>query len=42
VKSLGPIQHDVTRVWLSDDLKRMSMTWREYRGDAWLYKVVRS
>jgi hypothetical protein len=40
-KRLGTIPHAITRMSVSNDLKRMSMMWRDYRGDAWLYKVVR-
>ena len=40
-KRLGAIPHAVTRFTASADLKRAAFMWREYRGDAWLYRVVR-
>jgi hypothetical protein len=40
-RRLGTIPHAVTQFNASADLKRASFMWREYRGDAWLYKVVR-
>ncbi len=41
VRRIGTIPHAVNRMSVSADLKRAAFMWREYRGDAWMYKVVR-
>jgi Tol biopolymer transport system component len=40
-KTLGPLAHVANIVSVSDDLQRATITWREYRGDAWMYSVRR-
>jgi Tol biopolymer transport system component len=40
-KKLGPLGHVSNIVSVSDDLKRATVAWREYRGDAWMYRVVK-
>jgi Tol biopolymer transport system component/tRNA A-37 threonylcarbamoyl transferase component Bud32 len=40
-KTLGPLAHVANLVSVSDDLQRATITWREYRGDAWMYSVRR-
>jgi tRNA A-37 threonylcarbamoyl transferase component Bud32 len=40
-KALGPLGHVSNVVSVSDDLQRVAITWREYRGDAWMYSVRR-
>ena len=40
-KSVGPLAHVSNVVSVSDDLRRATIMWREYRGDAWMYRVVR-
>jgi tRNA A-37 threonylcarbamoyl transferase component Bud32 len=40
-KTLGPLAHVSNVVSVSDDLQRATITWREYRGDAWMYRVVK-
>ncbi|HJR34228.1 MAG TPA: hypothetical protein VJ817_04720, partial [Gemmatimonadales bacterium] len=40
VEPLGGIPHAVNRLTVSSDLKRATLAWRDYRGDAWLYRVV--
>ena len=40
-KTLGPLAHVANVVSVSDDLQRATITWREYRGDAWMYSVRR-
>jgi hypothetical protein len=40
-KTLGPLAHASNIVSVSDDLERATITWREYRGDAWMYRVVK-
>ena len=40
-KPIGPLAHVSNIVSVSDDLKRATITWREYRGDAWMYRVVK-
>jgi hypothetical protein len=40
-KSLGPLGHVSNIVSVSDDLERATIMWREYRGDAWMYRVVK-
>jgi hypothetical protein len=41
IERLGSIPHPVTAVAVSADLRRAVVTTRDYRGDAWLSKVVR-
>lgn len=38
---LGEVPHVATTMSVSRDLKRASLMWREYRGDAWMYRVVK-
>jgi tRNA A-37 threonylcarbamoyl transferase component Bud32 len=38
---LGGIGHVARSVSLSRDLKRATVMWRDYRGDAWMYRVVK-
>jgi hypothetical protein len=40
-KMIGAMGHVATTVTLSQDLKRATLMWREYRGDAWMYRVVK-
>jgi len=40
-KTVGPITHVSNIVSVSNDLKRATITWRESRGDAWMYRVVK-
>lgn len=40
-KSLGALAHVSNAISLSKDLKRATIMWREYRGDAWMYRVVK-
>jgi hypothetical protein len=40
-KPVGPLAHVSNIVSVSDDLKRATIMWREYRGDAWMYRVVK-
>jgi tRNA A-37 threonylcarbamoyl transferase component Bud32 len=40
-KSLGALSHVANAISLSKDLARATITWREYRGDAWMYRVVK-
>ena len=40
-KPLGALGHVSNIVSVSDDLKRATIMWREYRGDAWMYRVVK-
>jgi hypothetical protein len=40
-QKLGAIAHLATTLTLSRDLKRAALMWREYRGDAWVYRVVK-
>ena len=40
VEKLGRIPHPVRAFSVSGDLARATMSWREYHGDAWLYRVV--
>jgi Tol biopolymer transport system component len=40
-KSLGALGHVANTVSLSKDLARATIMWREYRGDAWMYRVVK-
>ena len=41
VQRLGAIPHVATQFDYSADLKRVTMGWAEYRGDAWMYRVVK-
>ena len=41
VEPLGRIPHAVGRLSVSSDLARATLGWREYHGDAWLYRVVK-
>lgn len=38
---VGAMGHVATTVTLSRDFKRATLMWREYRGDAWMYRVVK-
>ncbi|HKP28929.1 MAG TPA: protein kinase [Gemmatimonadales bacterium] len=38
---LGTVPHPLRWLSVSDDLKRATIGWRDYRGDAWLYRVVK-
>jgi len=38
---VGAIGHIAGTLSLSQDLKRATLGWREYRGDAWMYRVVK-
>jgi hypothetical protein len=40
-KSLGGLAHVSNVVSVSKDLARATIMWREYRGDAWMYRVVK-
>ena len=40
-KTVGAIAHVAGQVSLSRDLKRATITWRDYRGDAMMYRVVK-
>jgi tRNA A-37 threonylcarbamoyl transferase component Bud32 len=41
VKTVGPLAHVSNAISVSKDLKRATVMWREYRGDAWMYRVVK-
>jgi hypothetical protein len=41
VKTVGPLAHVSNAISVSRDLKRSTVMWREYRGDAWMYRVVK-
>jgi hypothetical protein len=41
VERLGTVPHPAGTVSVSADLQRATMGWRDYRGDAWLYRVVK-
>jgi hypothetical protein len=41
VKTVGPLAHVSNSISVSDDLERATVMWREYRGDAWMYRVVK-
>ena len=41
VQRLGAIPHIATQLDYSEDLKRVTVGWAEYRGDAWMYRVVK-
>ncbi len=38
---IGNVGHVATTLSLSRDLKRATLMWRDYRGDAWMYRVVK-
>jgi tRNA A-37 threonylcarbamoyl transferase component Bud32 len=38
---IGALAHVSNAISLSKDLERATITWREYRGDAWMYRVVK-
>ena len=40
-KLLGSIGHVATWLTVSRDLQRATVMWRDYRGDAWMYRVVK-
>jgi len=40
-KTVGPLAHVSNAFSVSQDLKRSTVMWREYRGDAWMYRVVK-
>ncbi len=39
--TLGGLTHVANGISLSKDLARATIMWREYRGDAWMYRVVK-
>jgi hypothetical protein len=41
VEPLGRIPHPVNRLTVSSNLARATIGWREYKGDAWMYRVVK-
>jgi tRNA A-37 threonylcarbamoyl transferase component Bud32 len=40
-KPVSTIRHLATTMSVSRDLKRATIMWRDYRGDAWMYRVVK-
>jgi hypothetical protein len=40
-RKLGAVAHVASTMSLSTDLKRATIGWRDYRGDAWMYRVVK-
>ena len=40
-KPIGTLGHVANVVSVSKDLARATIIWREYRGDAWMYRVVK-
>ena len=40
-KTIGPIAHVSNTMSVSRDLQRATIMWRDYRGDAWMYRVVK-
>ena len=40
-KKIGALAHVSNIVSVSRDLQRTTLSWREYRGDAWMYRVVK-
>jgi hypothetical protein len=38
---IGSLAHVSNAISLSKDLGRATIMWREYRGDAWMYRVVK-
>jgi len=40
-RTVGPLEHVSNILSVSNDLKRAAITWRELRGDAWMYRVVK-
>ncbi|HSE66017.1 MAG TPA: protein kinase [Gemmatimonadales bacterium] len=41
VRLLGVIPHPADGISMSRDLKRGTLAWSDYHGDAWLYRVVK-
>jgi roadblock/LC7 domain-containing protein len=41
VEALGTVPHVAGAVSVSSDLARATIGWRDYHGDAWLYRVVK-
>jgi hypothetical protein len=41
MQSIGALRHMADEVSLSRDLQRATIMWREHRGDAWMYRVVK-
>ena len=41
VKTLGTVGHVATQLNLSRDGRRGAVMWREYRGDSWMYRVIK-
>jgi serine/threonine protein kinase len=41
VEALGTVPHAAGRISASADLARATIGWRDYHGDAWLYRVVK-
>jgi hypothetical protein len=41
VAVLGTVGHVASGLSLSRDLARATIVWRDYRGDAWMYRVVK-
>jgi len=41
VQTVGRVAHPASAFGFSRDLKRASVGWRDYRGDAWLYRVAK-
>jgi hypothetical protein len=41
VQTLGLVPHIASLFSVSADLKRATIGWEEYRGDAWMYRVVK-
>jgi hypothetical protein len=41
VKTLGALGHVAATLSVSRDLQRATIGWRDYRGDAWMYRVVK-
>jgi eukaryotic-like serine/threonine-protein kinase len=40
-ESLGTVPHPARRLDVSGDLKHATIRWLDYKGDAWLYRVVK-
>jgi hypothetical protein len=40
-KILGTVGHVASTISLSRDLQRATIGWQDYRGDAWMYRVVK-
>jgi hypothetical protein len=41
IEALGTVPHSSSGITVSDDLQRATVGWRDYQGDAWLYRVVK-